>query len=119
MVRGEETILDQLADGVNKAEGVVGAIDIIVNFEDILNSRQKKADEIISKHERNDDVPENLVAGIKEEMGERSESDTKLRGQMAAVERTLKDRMAEGRNPAHAVIKDNGVEITYRDDDGR
>lgn len=111
-----EHIIDVLANKMNKAGGVIEGIDGIVDFEEILNSRQKMADEIVKEASKTDVDSRDIVAEIKKEIGDRSADNSKLKGQMAEVERAIKERMAEGHTPSHAVIEDNGVKIVDRDD---
>ncbi len=119
MVKVEDTVLDVLADKMNKAGGVIEGIDAIVDFEEILNSRQKRADEIVKGSSRTDEVPENIVAEIEKERGKKNNNDSKLEGKVAEVEKGLKKLMEEGKKPSHAVIKDDGFEIfgKSKDDD--
>lgn len=118
MVKVEDTCLDQLADGINKAGGIVEGIDAIVNFENILDKRQGEIDKIVKEQKRSNDVPENLVAEIEKERGNRNANESRLEGKVAEVEKGLKKLMEAGKKPSHAVIEDDKFEIFGKSNDG-
>lgn len=111
MIKVGDTVLDVLAERMNKAGGVIEGIDAIVDFEEILNSRQKKADEIVKGSSRTSEVPENIVAEIEKERGKKNTNDSKLEGKVAEVEKGLKKLMEQGKQPSHAIIEDDKFEI--------
>lgn len=116
MNSGEEHIIDELASRVNGAGGVIEGIDAIIDFEETLHRKQKESDSIVEKRLRNSEVPGDIVEEIKRERREGSINNPRLKGQMAEVEEAIKNRIAQGRTPSHAVIEDNGVKIVDRDD---
>ena len=104
MVKVENTVLDLLAERMNKAGGVIEGIDAIVDFEEILNSRQKRADEIVKGSSRTSEVPENIVAEIEKERGKKNTNDSKLEGKVAEVEKGLKKLKEAGKQHSHSII---------------
>lgn len=118
MDKEEEHIIDVLASKVNNAAGIIEAKDGIVDFEEILNSRQKMVDEVVEKASRTGDVPKNLVAEIEKERGNRNADKSRLEGKVAEVEKGLKKLMEAGKRPSHAVIEDDKFEIFGKSNDG-
>lgn len=117
-MNNENSVLDQLASGINKAGGLLDGIDTIIDFEAIMNRNQSKVDEIVNKQQRTNKVPENLVPEIRAKMESKNPNDAKVSGKIAEVENGINQVLRAGGQPSHAVIEDDKFEIFGRKDEG-
>lgn len=112
MVKTDDTCIDILAESINKAGGVIEAIDGIVTWEEMYDNAKKMGKDINKNPQNKDnDIPVNLVAEIEKERGNRSADNSKLEGKVAEVEKGLKKLMEAGKKPSHAIIEDDKFEI--------
>lgn len=124
MAEDKDEALVVVSDKMNKAEGVIEGIEVIVDFEEvynkILNGRQEMADRIVKDSSKTNEVPENIVAEIEKERGKKTTDDSRTKGKVAEVEDGLKRLMEQGKKPSHAIIEDDKFEIfgkSNNDDD--
>lgn len=123
MVKTDDTCIDLLAERINKAGGVIEAIDGIVTWEEMYDKARRMGEHINEKDQNNkNDIPKNLVAEIEKARGNRSNNESRLEGKVAEVEKGLKKLMEAGKKPSHAIIEDDKFEIFGKnnvDDDER
>ncbi len=106
----EVSYIEHLANEINKADGVKGAIEVIQTSNELLKNAQNRANNIVDgKQSKENQIPKDLVSQIRESMGEHHTIDTETMSQ--TLENAIKERLAEGKQISHAIIKDDGYEI--------
>lgn len=118
MVR-EFTPIEYLVDGINRADGVREAVDVVEKLNDVLDRQQKEVDRIVSDQQNKNKIPENLVSSIREKVEGNAIGSTKKMAD--ALERAVKGRITEanerGEKINNIVIDDNGIKAGNSRDD--
>lgn len=119
MIR-EFTPIEYLVDGINRADGVREAVDVVERLNDVLDRQQKEVDRIVSNQQNKNKIPENLVSSIREKVEGNAIGSTKKMAD--ALEKAVKGRIAEareqGREINSIVIDDDGIKAGNSKDNG-
>lgn len=118
MVR-ELSQIDYLVEGINKADGIRDAVDVVEKLNDILSRQQKEVDAIVEGQRKKDVVPENLVDSIRARVEGKATEDTRIKADALgnAVKRRIAEAKEQGREINKIVIDDDGIKAGNSKDD--
>lgn len=136
MVR-ELSQIDYLVNGINGADGIRDAVDVVEKLNEILNRRQietdievgaqQKTDEVLGEKQANIDKTvieqKELVDSIRAKVNGNATMDTKIKADALgnAVKKRIAEAKEQGKEINNIVIDDNGIKAgnSKDDDEGR